>query len=158
MDLGYSVRLTPGDSEGSQTRMPTLDYAVLCDHVRAEGGVAHIIAAGIDTISAAQVPVTHNMGIVVQLEFTRNECGRPHRIEAHLQGIDGDTIAQIQGAITPEWVEAPVGWDTRAQVTMNVGILFPRYGEYAMEILVNDTSLKRINLRVVETAQPLDAG
>lgn len=40
--------------------MPTLDYALLCDYVRVEGGVAHVIAAGIDTIWKEEVPSGQN--------------------------------------------------------------------------------------------------
>jgi hypothetical protein len=40
--------------------VPTLDYALLCDYVRVEGGVAHVIAAGIDTIWKEEVPSGQN--------------------------------------------------------------------------------------------------
>jgi hypothetical protein len=69
--------------------MPELDYAVLGDYVRAEAGIAHVIAAGIDTIWSAEVPTGRNVGLLLRITFTRNECGRLHRIEIIFQDTDG---------------------------------------------------------------------
>jgi hypothetical protein len=55
--------------------MPEVDYAFLCDHVRAEGGVAHVIAAGIDTIYQEQVPSVANFGLLARITYTRAEWG-----------------------------------------------------------------------------------
>jgi hypothetical protein len=59
--------------------MPELDYALLCDYVRAERGVAHTIAAGIDTVHRPEVPTVANLGLLARVTFTRAECGRLHR-------------------------------------------------------------------------------
>ena len=130
--------------------MPELDYALLCDYVRAEGGVAHVISAGVDTVFAAEVPTGHNLGLLLSLKFTRNECGRPHRLEVIFQDEDGERLAQISGAIEPEWPEGiPPGWHSRAQAGFNLGIPLPRVGLYAFELLVNDSHAKTIPLRVL---------
>lgn len=133
-----------------KSQLPELEYAVLCDFVRPEPGIAHVIAAGIDTIWAAQVPTAHNFGVVLQVEFTRNECGRPHRIELHLQDTDGAEVATVNGSVTPTWdASLPAGWLSRAQLAMNLGLVFPNYGIYALEVLLNDASAKSLRLRVV---------
>lgn len=36
--------------------MPELDYMVLADYVRQDGGVVHIMGAGVDTVFASAVP------------------------------------------------------------------------------------------------------
>ena len=61
--------------------MPELDFAVLADAVRADGGLGSALAIGMDTVIAPTVPTGQNIGLLVRLEFTRNECGRPHRLE-----------------------------------------------------------------------------
>ena len=134
--------------------MPDLDYALLCDYVRAEQGIAHVIAASIDTVSTTDVPTGRNVGLLIRLTFTRYECGRPHRVEVIFQDIDGERIAHIQGVLTPEWREGlPVGWRTGALFALNIGVPLPREGVYGFEILVNDHHVKTIDLRVVKTGE-----
>jgi len=130
--------------------MPELDYAILCDHVRIEGGVAHVIAGGIDTIIAAQVPGGQNLGFLARVLFSRSECGRPHGFELLFQGEDGDRLAQLQGVLEPNWDEglAP-GWKLGSPIGMNFGVPLPRYGLYSFEVLLNDSLVKSLPMRVV---------
>jgi hypothetical protein len=131
--------------------LPELDYALLCDYVRTEQtGVAHVIAASVDTVTLPQVPGAANLGLLVRLTFTRGECDKPHRLEAILAQTDGEPTAKINGVITPTWRQGmPLGWKTGAMLGLNFGVVLPKYGEYSMDILVNDSSVKDINLRVV---------
>jgi len=130
--------------------MPELDYALLCDYVRAERGIAHVIAAGVDTVYAREVPTGRNLGLLVAFRFTRNECGRPHRIEIILQDIDGERMVETQTVVEPEWDDdLPAGWSLSANMGLNIGVPLPRFGQYALEILINDNHVKTINLRVV---------
>lgn len=137
--------------------MPQLDYAFLADYVRAEGGVAHVIAAGIDTIHAPAVPTGSNIGLLFRIEFTRNECERPHRIEILFQGEDGQRLADLSTVVTPSWTDGlPVHWRQGFVGGLNFGIPLPRYGLYSFEIMVNDENRKTIHLRVVEPAHAED--
>jgi hypothetical protein len=36
--------------------VPELDFALLSDYVRVEGGIAHVIAAGVDTVNTPTRP------------------------------------------------------------------------------------------------------
>jgi hypothetical protein len=129
--------------------MPKLSYAFLADHVRAEGGIAHIIGAGIDTVWATKVPTGQNLGIVARLAFTHQECGRPHRVEIIFQNEDGVRLAQIQAIVTPERVpDLPVHWEQGWLAGINVGLPIPAYGIYAFEVMVNDENRTTLNLRV----------
>lgn len=131
--------------------MPVLDYAVLCDYVRLEGGLAHVIAAGIDTIYTQDVPAGQNVGLLIRVSFTRNECGRQHRVEVIFQDEDGERLAQIMGVVEPEWPEGnPPNWRSSAMLGLNIGVPLPRFGLYAFEVLVNDNHMKTIPLRVVQ--------
>lgn len=130
--------------------MPELDYALLCEYVRTEAGIAHVIAAGIDTITAELVPTGRNVGLLANFRFTRNECDRPHRIEVIFQGEDGQHLARVEGIVTPTWnATLPVAWRQGAILGLNLGLPLPDYGEYALEIMANDSHMKTIQLRVV---------
>jgi hypothetical protein len=130
--------------------MPELDYAFLCDYVRSEGGVAHVIGAGIDTVFVPQVPSVANLGLLARITFTRTETGRPHRIEAILADTDGQRIAHLEAITTPQWTEGlPTGWRQGSFMALNFGVPLPRYGLYSLDILINDSHKKSIDLRVI---------
>jgi hypothetical protein len=65
--------------------MPELDYALLCDYVRAEHGVAHVIAAGIDTIHRPEVPSVVNLGLLARIIFADDETRETHQVEVQLR-------------------------------------------------------------------------
>lgn len=131
--------------------MPDLDFAFLCDYARAEGGLAHAIAAGIDTVYAETVPTGANFAVLLRTTFTRNECGRPHRIEIIIQDVDGDRVGQLVGTVMPEWKEGlPVGWKVGALLAMNLGLPIQRFGEYEVAIMLGDQQVKSLQFRVVE--------
>jgi hypothetical protein len=130
--------------------MPELTDALLADYVRTEGGVAHLISAGIDTVQAPAVPTGQNVGFLLRATFTRNECGRPHRLEVIFQDIDGQRLVHVNTVFTPEWNDdLPVGWRVGMQAGFNFGIPLPSYGVYSFEILIDDAHQKTLNLRVI---------
>jgi uncharacterized protein DUF6941 len=133
--------------------MPELDYAFLADYVRNDAsGVAHAIAAGIDTVHAPQVPTGRNLGLLARLTFTQGECGRPHRVEIYLRTTDGQELLKIEGVLEPAWdPTVPTGWPIGALLAVNFGAPFPDYGLYSIEIMIDDRSVKSLNLRVVPT-------
>jgi hypothetical protein len=91
--------------------VPELDYAFLAEYVRAEAPAAHALSVGIDTIIAGTVPTGQNIGLLFRLGFTRQECGRAHRVEILFQDEDGVRLAQISTVVTPEWTKGlPVHW------------------------------------------------
>jgi len=138
--------------------VPELDYALLAEYVRIEGGVAHVLSAGIDTIIAPTVPTGENIGLLFRLGFTRQECDRPHRVEILFQDEDGVRHAQISTVVTPVWTEGkPIHWREGAIGGLNFGIPLPRYGLYSFEVMVNDENRKTLNLRVIEPANPQPA-
>jgi hypothetical protein len=70
-----------------------LDFALICDYVRAQDGVAHVIGAGFDTIHMEEVPSGHNIGLLARILLARNECGRLHRVEVLIQDEDGARVS-----------------------------------------------------------------
>jgi hypothetical protein len=130
--------------------MPKLDYALLCDFVRTQEGLAHVIGAGIDTIHASEVPTGHNLGLLMRFTFTQGECGRPHRIEVYFRDTDGKDLAKIEAVVTPELNETlPPGWPVGLLAGLNFGVPLPDFGVYAFEIMIDDNSVDTRNLRVM---------
>lgn len=130
--------------------MPELDFALICDYVRVDNGRAHVISGGIDTIRAPSVPIGQNLGLLARFKFARNECERPHRVEVFFQDADGERLAEIGAAVTPEWQEdLPPAWKVGIGMAFNIGVPLPRHGEYAFEFLLNDSLVKTIQLRVI---------
>lgn len=139
--------------------VPELDYALLCDYVRTEAGIAHVIAAGVDTISKDEVPAAQNLGLLMRFGFAHAECGRPHRIEVIFQDEDGDRLAHLQAVIEPEWSpELPANWRQGAMSGLNLGVVLPRFGLYSFEVMINDTLVKSLPLRVAQRAAPEESG
>jgi hypothetical protein len=132
--------------------VPELDFAVTCDYVRAEGvGVAHVIGGGFDTIHAAEVPTGRNMGLWGRILLARNECGRPHRLEVIFQDEDGERLTELTGPVTGEWPgeDFPLAWKVGVAFAFNLGVPLPRYGLYSFDLMLNDSLVKTIPLRVV---------
>jgi hypothetical protein len=130
--------------------MPELDYALLCDYVRAEGGVAHVIAAGIDTIHRAEVPSVANLGLLARIVFADDEIDERHQVEVRLHDQEGEQVAQLNLIAAPQPIGGlPEGWPTGALLAINFGVPLPSYGPYTLTILLDGTPAKTINLRVV---------
>jgi hypothetical protein len=131
--------------------MPELDYALLADYVRTDpSGVAHLVAAGIDTIHAAEVPTARNLGLLARLTFTQGESGRPHRVEVFVRTTDGQDLVKIEGVVEPTWDPTlPAGWPVGSLLAFNFGTPLPDYGLYAIEIMIDDRSAKSLNFRLV---------
>ncbi len=130
--------------------MPEFDYGLICDYVRVEGGIAHVIAAGIDTISKEEVPSGQNLGLLFNVAFARSECARPHRIEIIFQDEDGTRLSHLTAVVEPQWSGLPPSWKQGVLTGINIGVPLPRFGLYSFEVLVNDTLMKSIPLRVVQ--------
>jgi hypothetical protein len=129
--------------------MLQLDYALLCDYVRAEGGLAHVIAAGIDTIYRPEVPAVANLGLLARFTFTDDDIGQDHQLELRLVDQEGQQVAQITGTPPLQPVPGvPEGWPYGGVIALNFGVPLPSHGPYILTILLDGTLAKTINLRV----------
>lgn len=129
--------------------MPELDFAVICDYVRSENGVAHVIAGGIDTIHVTELPAANNMGLWSRVLLAKSECSRPHRLEVLFQDADGERLMELSGPLERDWQQGlPLGMKVGVGLAFNFGLTLPKLGVYSFEILVNDNLEKSIPLVV----------
>lgn len=135
--------------------MPELDFALLCQAARVPpDNLVYVIGGGWDTLVGPE-RATHLISVALRVLFTQGECDRPHRIEAIVQGTDGQRLAVVTGIVTPQWVSGrPAGWKVNAVTALQIAVYFPTHGEYSVELVVNDTSVKSMPLRYVPIPPP----
>jgi uncharacterized protein DUF6941 len=137
--------------------MPELDYIVLADYVRQDGGAIHIMGAGIDTITTPVVPAMQPLGIALRITFgTTEEVGEPHRITLAFQSPDERVLEATAAFVTPARPPGvPEHWRTAIGVTLRLGVPLPRYGDYSCELDIDDgTITKSIDIRVIPPPEP----
>jgi hypothetical protein len=135
--------------------MPELDFMVVSDYVRAENGVLHMIAGGVDTITARSVPTSHSIGIGLSLKLPRRELAVHHTLRIVFHGTDGTRIAEV-GADLPVPSEMPSvspARTVRVVTALNVSLPLPVFGDYSLELLVNGNRKKEIPIYVVPSPE-----
>jgi hypothetical protein len=134
--------------------MPELDYVVLADYVRQDGGTIHIMAAGIDTFTVSQIPVTVPVGVAARIMFTSTEeAGVGHLVQLVFQGPDGPLLdLRQQIARPPQPPGVPEHWKTSVGLAFRIGLPLPSYGDYSLELIIDEDEglSKSIDVRVIK--------
>jgi hypothetical protein len=135
--------------------VPELEYALLAEHVRQEGGLSYITAAGIDTLTTEQVPSPWNLALLLGFRSADDEVGHASPLEISLRR-DEFRLVQIQGEITPSErpADVPHDWPSRTTLGFNMGIVLPEYGVYSIDISVGGEVRHTLPLRVIAPVQP----
>lgn len=129
--------------------MPTVDFAILCDYVRAEGGILHMIAAGIDKINTP-VPAAHSFSIALRLILEGDDRARPHDLRLVFRPIDGEPLVDARGTIGSDRAEVTSGEPSYAVVPLQVAVPLPEHGRYLFELFIDNDLLKQIPVTVAE--------
>ena len=135
--------------------MPLLEYVVLADYVRQDGGTIHIMAAGLDTFTmpAESLPVAVPVGLALRITFsTRDQVGEMHTIRLVFSGPSGDLLTATQQFPTPPPAPGvPESWRTAVGIAIRTALPFPAHGNYALEVTLDDDplSMKRLDLRAI---------
>jgi hypothetical protein len=135
--------------------MPELDFMIVSDYVRAENGVLHLIAGGVDTITVPAVPATRSIGIGLSLKLPLGEVTEGHALRVIFYGTDGARIAEV-GADLPARSETPAmpsGRKVGVVAALNMPLPLPAYGDYSLELLVNGNHEKAIPIYVLPPAE-----
>ena len=133
-----------------------VDFAFLSDSAELVEGKIYVLGGGIDTLWAPQVPSVYTLTCVLKLTFDVAEIGRKHKLEIHIIDEDGKSIANV-GAdleIPGKSPDLPKGWrQSFATVLKFQNLKLPKFGTYSFNIVVNNTSLKSIPLRLTQLVQ-----
>jgi uncharacterized protein DUF6941 len=137
--------------------MPELDYMVLADYVRQDGGVINIMGAGIDTVTAPAVPTVQPFGVALRISFsTTEEPGAQHRLTVSFVGPDQPVLSANAAFVTPPRPEdVPEHWRTGIGIALQIAVPLPRYGDYSCEVIIDDGAITRsADFRVVPRPNP----
>ncbi len=129
--------------------MPSLDFALIAEHVRVEKNLAYVIAGGTDVITVSQLPIGINLGLLLRISSKRAECGRLHRVEVLVQDEDGERLIHLTATGTPAWKEEwPITWESKQMFGFNFGLPVARYGIHEFVVLINDSQAKTLPFEV----------
>jgi hypothetical protein len=137
--------------------MPDLDFMVTADYVRAEGGMLHMIAAGVDTLLVSSVPAARPLGVGLRLLIDVAEARQQHQVELIYQDADGQRLAEVSGTIGPVAPDQPLpppGRPFGIPVAFNLMLPIPGYGDYSLELFVDGEPKKSITLAAVQLEVP----
>ena len=136
--------------------MPELDYMVLADYVRQDGGVTHILGAGVDTITAPVLPTVQPLGVALRISFgTTEQVGEEHRITVTYIGPDQRVLDVSAGVATPARPPGvPEHWRAAIGIALQILVPLPSYGDYSCELDIDDGAItKSFEFRVVQPGQ-----
>jgi hypothetical protein len=137
--------------------MPELDFMVVADYVRAEGGMLHMIAAGVDTMFVPSVPAVRPVGVGARILVDVAEAREEHHVELIYQDEDGNRLFQVSGTIGPISPDQPFpapGRSYGVPIAFNIPLPVPRLGDYSLELLIDGEQGKSITLTVVQIQPP----
>ncbi len=132
--------------------MPELDYMVLADYVRHDGGFVHIMGAGVDTVTAPAVPTVQPFGVALRISFgTTEQPGEEHRLTVSFIGPDKRVLDANATFITPSRAPGvPEHWKTVLGIALQIAVPLPEYGDYSCELNIDDGAItKSYEFRVV---------
>lgn len=119
-------------------------FAFLCDYAQQHAGKLHAIGIGWDTIYALAVPATHpSMGFVATLRGTIAEAGTKELTLRIIDADGADVIPPMQNQV-PFEVKPPQLYGSLQVVIQLTGLVFQKYGSYAIHMLVQGE--EKVNL------------
>jgi hypothetical protein len=131
---------------------------MLCDAVTVRENLLHILGGGITRINRPQFPAPLGIALALRIMLHRTEVGRLHNMEIVLAGEDGQTIVKVdaQFQVPPE---ALTSVKANEEVTVNLplgmqGLVVPRAGAYAFDILIDGTHAASVSFHAVVLANP----
>jgi hypothetical protein len=140
--------------------MPELDFMILADYVRSEGGILHMIAAGIDTIYTTAVPATRMIGLGMRLVYADDEAIEETTLSVAFGPADGDAAMMVNGKLAPNPSQPPVppGMPRAVVGAFNFPLPLPGYGIFSLGLTLGDSPAKTILVAIAPPPeQPSDA-
>ena len=131
-----------------------VDFALLSDTAESVNGKLYMMGGAFDTIWAKEVPIVHpHLSFTMRLLFSPAELGRTHMMEVNMITEDGRKITTVGGPLKlgEKNKSLPKGWKQGFLTVLNfANTKFDEFGNYSFEIVVNNTSLKSIPLRIAK--------
>jgi hypothetical protein len=142
--------------------MPRMEYLVLADYIRQDGGVLYLVAAGIDTftIPEGRTPARVPIGVLARVTFDRrDEVGAEHEVSLIFHGPGGLELLRVTQLLPtpPAPPGVPEHWRTAANLIFRLALPLPDFGDdYRLEVIMDDEP--RLSLSLYLRVVPLGAG
>lgn len=136
--------------------MPKLDFMILADYARTDGGVMHIMAAGVDTINAPSVPFGKQLAVAVRFVVDHEDVpGKVHQLGL-IFADDDKVLATVGGhlAIPDRPDGLPIHWKVGLALALPIGLPFPSFGDYSLTLTLDEKELHSVDLRVIQAGFP----
>ncbi len=124
-----------------------VDFAFICDYADANGPKINALGIGFDTIFTSVVPMRHpQFTFVAQMRATLAEVGLKD-VAIRLIDADGVTVLNLPGQVH---FERPFsGLESTQKLAVNFhNIEFPKFGDYALHLVVGGIDLHHVRIRV----------
>lgn len=109
---------------------------VICDYAVVTPDQKLTMVGTFDRILASQVPVAvPALGVAARLRDVNVRVGKNHHdIELRIKAADGTVMANVQGGMDAQVDASPEGGLCLPIGLMFQGLVFPKYGEYRVEL------------------------
>jgi hypothetical protein len=123
--------------------MPVIKYAHLCEYARAEASGTVSIIGIFDAIHVPAVPA--RFPLLHLITNLSGQNGEDFQFSSRLAGPDGKVIQLVQ----PVHIRFELDNARVSQINGYMGTVFPVYGEYTAEILIDGTVVHTIPFQVL---------
>lgn len=128
-----------------------VDLALLCDAVTVRDGLLHILGGGVTRLSRASYPAPLLCQVALRLALHQTEATATHAVRVVIIDEDGHEIAKVEGQVANDpagLASMHAGETMYASIGLPLGgVVLPRPGTYAIEILVDDSHARTVSFR-----------
>lgn len=123
--------------------MPSIKYAHVCEYARIDSSGTVSIIGIFDTIHAPAVPV--NFPFLHVVASLSGQGGESFKFQTNLSAPDGNVL-QTAPAVAINFHQPE---SSTNQINGYLGVVFPAYGIYSIEIVIDGTVVHTIPFRVM---------
>jgi hypothetical protein len=133
--------------------VPELDFMILAEHASSNAGVATVVGAGMDLVTASEVPVLVPIGIAGRVTFTPSECEVEHsmtiaiRFGSQVIGQGGGPPVRVQ---YPQGL--PEGWPAGLIFGQTIQVPLTEFGVYNVDLRLDGQVLHTASFVVVQAS------
>jgi hypothetical protein len=113
-----------------------VEFMAVCDYAVVTPDQKLTMVGTFDRLNAPQVPVTlSSLGVAARMRDVNVRAGRNHHeFEIRIKGPDSKILASVAGGMEAQIPIAPEGGLSLPIGMMFHGLVFPKYGEYRVEL------------------------
>ena len=131
-----------------------VEFMVVCDYAVVTPDQKLTMVGTFDRVMPPQVPFAlPALGVAARMRDVNIKPGKTHHdFEIRIKGPDGSLLANVSGAMDAQVPVAPEGGITLPIGLMFHGLVFPKYGEYKVELWLDKQ--RALSLPVWVSKQP----